>query len=97
MIYHITKAADWKKGQASGSYFSPSLKEEGFVHCSEKEQVDYIRQKFFGETADLVLLAIDTEKLKSQLVFEWSPSLEQTFPHIYGPINTDAVVGVDVI
>ena len=37
---------------------------------------------------------IDTDKLTSRFVFEWSPSTEDTFPHVYGTINVDAVVDV---
>jgi len=40
------------------------------------------------------ILPRDTRVLRSQLVYEWSTRLEQTFPHIYGPINTDAVIEV---
>lgn len=94
LIYHITTAEAWSKAKESGSYASPSLNEEGFIHCSEKSQVEDIKSRFYGGVEDLVLLTIDTEKLTSQLIFEWSPSVQNTFPHIYGPINTDAVVEV---
>ena len=94
LIYHITTATEWETAQQSGEYSSPALKEEGFIHCSEKEQVEDIKERFYPNTTDLLLLTIDTEKLDSQLIFEWSPSVEQTFPHIYGPINLLAVVDV---
>lgn len=96
-IYHITTAADWKKATETGSYIAPALKEEGFIHCCEESQVDYIREKYYSNTSELVKLCIETDKLTSQFVFEWSPSLEQTFPHIYGPINLDAVESVEVL
>ena len=94
LIYHITTTAEWKTAQEAGEYSSPALNEEGFIHCSEKEQVEDIKERFYPNTNDLVLLTIDTEKLESQLIFEWSPSVEQTFPHIYGPINLLAVIDV---
>ena len=94
LIYHITTREAWAKASETGSYTSPSLKEEGFIHCSELSQVEDIRSRFYAGVQDLVLLTIDTEKLTSQLIFEWSPSVQNTFPHIYGPINLDAVVDV---
>lgn len=97
LIYHITTKAAWEQGLSSGAYASASLKEEGFIHCSEKEQVAYIQQRFFKDQSSLVLLEIDTTQLDSQLIFEWSPSLEQTFPHVYGHINLSAVVGVEAL
>lgn len=94
LIYHITIREAWTNAIETGSYTSPSLKEEGFIHCSELSQVEDIKSRFYAGIQDLVLLTIDTEKLTSQLIFEWSPSVQNTFPHIYGPINTDAVVHV---
>ena len=46
-----------------------------------------------GQT-NLVKLVIDTDRLTSHFVFDWSPSTQDTFPHIYGPINLDAVTDV---
>ena len=97
LIYHITTREAWTKASATGSYVTPSLKEEGFIHCSEWSQVEDIKSRFYVGIQDLVLLTIDTEKLTSQLIFEWSPSVQNTFPHIYGPINTDAVVNLATV
>ena len=97
LIYHITTREAWTKASETGSYVTPSLKEEGFIHCSELSQVEDIRSRFYAGVQDLVLLTIDTEKLRSQLIFEWSPSVQNTFPHIYGPINTDAVVNLATV
>lgn len=97
IIYHITTSDEWKQGQEKGSYEAASLKEEGFIHCSQQEQIPEVLVRFFAGKTDLVKLHIDPKKLKSQLIYEWSPSLTQTFPHIYGPINTDAVIKVEEI
>lgn len=94
LIYHIATKEAWTKAIETGFYTSPSLKEEGFIHCSELSQVEDIKSRFYAGVQDLVLLSIDTEKLTSQLIFEWSSSVQNTFPHIYGPINTDAVVDI---
>ncbi len=93
-IYHITTRPEWQLAKETGQYESRSLKEEGFIHCSEKRQVAEVLERYFLEKKNLVELVIDTDKLTSQLIYDWSPSLEDTFPHIYGPINIDAVVEV---
>ena len=54
-------------------------------------------ERYFAGKTDLVKLVIDTDKLTSRFVFEWSPSTEDTFPHVYGTINVDAVVDVVAI
>lgn len=97
VIYHITTAEAWKEATGKGEYETPSLKEEGFIHCSEDHQVDAVLQRYFSEKDNLVKLVIDTDKLTSRYVQEWSPSVQDTFPHIYGPINISAVISVEQI
>ncbi|HTD94362.1 MAG TPA: DUF952 domain-containing protein, partial [Chitinophagaceae bacterium] len=62
--------------------------------CSEERQVAGVLERYFEGRNDLVKLVIDTAKLTSRYVQEWSPSTQDTFPHIYGPINVDAVIDV---
>ncbi|MCR6719539.1 MAG: DUF952 domain-containing protein [Chitinophagaceae bacterium] len=95
IIYHITTAEAWNNALASGQYEAPSLKEEGFIHCSEAYQVHNILQRYFAGQNNLVKLIIDTGKLENQYVQEWSPTVKDTFPHIYGTINTSAVIAVE--
>jgi uncharacterized protein (DUF952 family) len=94
IIYHITSKSEWDSAKKNGSYEAASLKEEGFIHCSLKDQIPGVLERFFKGKSDLVKLEIDTDKLRSQLIYEWSPSITDTFPHIYGPINLDAVTQV---
>ncbi|MBI1344169.1 MAG: DUF952 domain-containing protein [Terrimonas sp.] len=97
IIYHITTQTEWEQAVRNGFYASPSLKEEGFIHCSQDEQVAKTQQRYFSGKTDLVKLVIDTDKLKSKYIFEWSPSTEDTFPHIYGPVNLEAVLKAEPI
>ena len=94
IIFHVTTKSEWDKAQQNGFYESPSLKEEGLIHCSEENQVPGVILRYFKDQKNLVKLVVDTGKLTSQLVYEWSPSIEETFPHVYGPINLDAVKDV---
>ncbi|MBX2922931.1 MAG: DUF952 domain-containing protein [Chitinophagaceae bacterium] len=98
LIYHITTGEEWNSAQqAAGQYASPALKEEGFIHCCEARQVADVLRRYFSGKSDLVKLTIDTEKLTSQLIYDWSNAIEDTFPHIYGPINLNAVVAVEPV
>jgi uncharacterized protein (DUF952 family) len=94
IIYHVTTAANWNNAREQGFYDHPSLKEEGFIHCSQEHQVAGVLERYFAGQTDLVKLVIDTDKLTSKFVFDWSPSTADTFPHVYGTINTDAVVDI---
>jgi uncharacterized protein (DUF952 family) len=93
-IYHITTKEEWRQAQEDGFYQSPTLTEEGFIHCSQENQVSGVLERYFSDKKDLVKLVIDTDKLNNKIIFEWSPSSQDTFPHIYGPINKEAVIDV---
>jgi uncharacterized protein (DUF952 family) len=91
IIYHITTKEAWDQAIQNGAYTTTSLNEEGFIHCSQENQIAGVLERYFVGKQDLVKLVIDTDKLNVRFVFEWSPSTSDTFPHIYGPINIDAV------
>lgn len=76
-----------------GAYRGDTLASEGFVHCSEPHQVVRTADRFFRGRAGLVLLLIDEAKVGPEVKREASPEGE-LFPHVYGPLNLDAVVGV---
>jgi len=94
VIFHVTTAEEWNAAKTKGSYEHPSLNEEGFIHCSQDNQVPGVLERYFAGKKDLVKLVIDTDKLTSKYIFDWSPSTEDTFPHVYGPINAEAVIDV---
>lgn len=96
-IYHIATAADWDQAQRTGrhtvSTLGQSLDEVGFLHASRADQWREVRRRFYGEVSEpLLLLEIDTDLLTSP--WREDPVDEETFPHIYGPLNLDAVVDV---
>lgn len=97
VIYHVATIADWDVAKEKGFYEHPSLKAEGFIHCSQEHQVAGVLDRYFKQQTNLVKLVIDTDKLTSKYVFDWSPSSADTFPHVYGLINLDAVVNEEYL
>lgn len=95
MIYHIASRAGWQSAQENGSYTADSLATEGFIHCSKAEQVADVAARFYAGQSGLVLLVIDPRKLSSDLRYEpGSDRPDELFPHIYGPLNLEAVASV---
>ena len=102
MIYHITSRQAWTEARERGHYRAESLETEGFIHCSTESQVVPVAENFYKGQHDLLLLVIEPSLLSSDL--KWEPPSGGTppagvpegdlFPHIYGPINLDAVVQV---
>jgi uncharacterized protein (DUF952 family) len=92
-IIHIIEASSWQIRNNQSEYFGDSLQTQGFIHCCLPTQVDFVVKTWFAGREDLVLLEIDSEKLTARLVFENLEGGEEKFPHIYGPINKDAIIG----
>jgi len=91
MLLHITTPAAWADAQRDGSYRDPSLETEGFIHCSTPQQVLIPANERFGGRSDLCLLVIDPDALTERLVYEDCYESGMEFPHVYGPINLEAV------
>jgi len=88
-LIHITTQQDWEKAIEIGSYKADSLETEGFIHCSTIQQVAKVANAFYKEVPNLLLLVINQEKVKAEI--KWEDADGDTFPHIYGHINIDAV------
>jgi uncharacterized protein (DUF952 family) len=93
-ILHITTQPRWEQAVAVGEFRSDDLATEGFIHCSTPQQLAWVVEKFYKGQTGLVVLRIDTEKLKSPVIWENPHEKWKLFPHVYGPINPDAVVKV---
>ena len=92
MIYHVVTISQWQLALHQGFYEADSQAIEGFIHASKKEQVKGVLERYYQNIPDLLLLHIDETKLTAELKYELAPSVNQSFPHIYGKLNLDAVV-----
>jgi uncharacterized protein (DUF952 family) len=94
IIYHITSRADWNAARAAGSYTADSLASEGFIHCSTKEQVIATANRLFKGRTGLVLLSIDTARVRAEIRYENLEGGTSLFPHVYGALDIGAIVAV---
>jgi uncharacterized protein (DUF952 family) len=105
LIYHMCAAEAWhaRRGaeysadysaEYSAEYSADSLADEGFIHLSgDAETLLMVANSFYrGEAGDWVILVVEADKLAAPL--QWDPVGERHFPHLYGPLNADAVVQV---
>ena len=91
-IYHLVTPSTWQE-RLDEPLRVPSLADEGFIHCSFADQVARSANRFYADASALLVLTIDTTRLTSPLREELA-SNGQHFPHVYGPINRDAVTAV---
>lgn len=95
LIYHIVLPETWEAVRDNSFYEAESLSSEGFIHCSYEDQLDGVIERYYSNEGQVVILTIDTNRLTSPLVSEPSANGEP-YPHIYGPINLDAVAEVNI-
>lgn len=106
IIYHLVPEPDFARDTADGFYRPPSLATEGFVHCTAGEEtaMAVANDYYANVTVPLLLLKIEVAKVQPRVVFE-APAhaadagtehlaMAALFPHVYGGINLDAVVGL---
>jgi len=96
-IFHIATAADWRAAQEAGTYTTSTrgrtLAEEGFIHASRGDQWPAVRERFYADVDEpLLLLVIETDLLDVPVVEEEVAGTGQTFPHVHGPLRPGAVV-----
>jgi uncharacterized protein (DUF952 family) len=96
-IFHVTSKENWEAAMAAGAYEAPSLQSEGFIHLSEAHQVAGVLERFYAGQTNLVKLTVDPAKLSAVLKYEGATDVNEKFPHVYGPINIDAVIKVEEI
>jgi uncharacterized protein (DUF952 family) len=94
LILHATSRAAWEQGRAAGTYTAPSLADEGFIHCSTPGQMTRVADFILRGQSDLVLLCIDEVRVSANVRYEGYRDDGPRFPHVYGPVNLDAIVEV---
>lgn len=93
MIYHITTQTAWQTAAPTGTYSAPSLQSEGFIHCSHAHQVIGTANLLFQGQPDLIVLAIDPQRLQARLIDEDLYG-HGSFPHLYGVLEVAAVTHI---
>ena len=94
-IYHITTGEQWSSAQAVNLYTPENYDQDGFIHCSDANQVLRTVTKFYQNVPDLILLQIACNRVKAKIVWENLDRQPELFPHIYGKLNLDSVVGFE--
>lgn len=92
LIFHITTKEYFNNHKKESKYFPESLETDGFIHCSRGSQIEETANRICADKNQLLLLVIDVSTLTSKIKYEEDQSGEKTFPHIYGPLNTDAIM-----
>lgn len=100
VVLHLIPRAAYTPGEPLRP---ASLDTEGFVHCTADEDTLLAVANAFYRDADgpQIALEVDTERVNAQVRFEAAfpapppgVAADVLFPHVYGPIEPDAIVGI---
>jgi uncharacterized protein (DUF952 family) len=93
LILHIAARERWEAARGAGVYRGETLESEGFIHASTPAQIVATANRYYRGRTDLILLSIDPARVGAEIRWEAAANGE-LYPHIYGPLNVDAVVRV---
>ena len=96
-IFHIALTGDWEAAKRAGEYRvstrGAGLEEVGFIHASLRDQVERIGSFLYATVSEpVIVLQIDSHRVSAPVRLENLEGGSELFPHIYGPLEIDAVV-----
>ncbi len=92
LILHITTRRDWEQAKKVGIYKTQSLEKQGFIHCSYPDQLVKVADANYPGRKGLVLLCIESNRVRADVHEEGAG--DESYPHIFGPLNLDSVAKV---
>ena len=92
-IYKVLTEEEWQAANSSGEINTSLDQKDGFIHFSTSKQLALTLNLYFKDHKKVILLQIDNQSIKNNLVFEKPSSGERTgtFPHLYGKLATQDV------
>ena len=92
VAYHLAPTEVWEAQRKTGSYVPEAFDQDGFIHATNGlERLRWVANQFYtSDDRSHTVLVLDVSKLESEMRYD---DAEQAFPHIYGPLNVDAVIG----
>lgn len=108
MIYHIVVESELRAQLEATLYRPSSLAADGFTHCSLEPSVIPVANDYYGAVSEpLLLLQIEPNDLMAEVRYEAAAPIPgggashltsaPQFPHVYGPIERNAIIGVGVL
>eukprot|EP01119_Soliformovum_irregulare_P009144 TRINITY_DN22303_c0_g1_i1.p1 TRINITY_DN22303_c0_g1~~TRINITY_DN22303_c0_g1_i1.p1 ORF type:complete len:124 (-),score=21.96 TRINITY_DN22303_c0_g1_i1:70-441(-) len=96
IVYRLAVRSDWEEAQKIGKYIGTQVDfDSGFLHLSTAATCRKTGQLYYKDVDNVVLLAVELSKVKDRV--QWDPAKGRDnvlFPHIYGVLNTDAIINV---
>lgn len=92
-LVHLAARDEWEASRGRGAYLPAGWEQDGFIHLSALHQVLTPANRFYRSREDLVAVVVDAHLLGGAVVWEAGTGTLERFPHLYGTLTPDAVLG----
>jgi uncharacterized protein (DUF952 family) len=90
---HLSPEEVWRRQEGRATYEPEAYAADGFIHCTlgEGNLLSVANAFYKADPRPHLVLVLDPARIGAEVRFEDEGRI---YPHIYGPLNTDAVVAV---
>ena len=91
LVYKVVSHAQWAAARQAGVFTGADVDHrDGYIHLSNGAQLEKTVSLYFADRDDLVLVALEAERIGEAL--KWEPSRGgDLFPHLYATIPLERV------
>ncbi|MEJ8547957.1 DUF952 domain-containing protein [Brevibacillus borstelensis] len=95
IIYCLVPKSYWETWSGKETYLPRDYEQEGFIHATKGEELlRKVADRVYSDFADeLYVLVIEEQKIVSPVKYEQAKD-GLLYPHIYGPLNKDAILEI---
>jgi uncharacterized protein (DUF952 family) len=94
-IYLLSSLAEYQQALNEGVLTRDSLISEGFIHATPRSQLTRLANKYYKDKVQPLILVVDKTLILPEV--KWEPATGGLYPHIYGPLNMNAVTAIEEI
>ncbi len=91
-IYHFADPTEWLDAQSSTHYTPSALARDGFIHLATQAQIAGVIERHLRGHGPRVRLMLDPQQCADSLLWEWSNTSGDVYPHLTAPIALAAVM-----
>ncbi len=92
ITYHLVPVDYWATNGKLASYTPEAFEQDGFIHCTNgtDELLTVANMFYTSDPREFTVLVLNVDSIESDVRYD---DANEVYPHIYGPLNTSAVVG----
>lgn len=95
LTFHLVAGEYYRDCDSSWPYTPADFAREGFIHCTDGAQnvADTANRHYKADRRMYIALVIDLDRVSAEVRYE-DEDKAGIYPHIYGPLNRDAIITI---